>query len=111
MSHFPKKSVSDKLTYEKLLQLSENLNKDQLRTLAIKGLKMAGDKIDPHLYDNSSDIKTAVYNFLKEWRDSQENEKSAYSNICEALERAEMPLKINILQCKALQSNENHLAT
>ena len=63
-----------------------------VRDLAIKGLGMDGNKVEIHIKSNLSDITSAAYSLLREWRATQQDSRTAYAKLIEALDKAEKPL-------------------
>ena len=75
-------------------------NRSDLRTVMLKLPKPLDEsKIATSLTNNNNDINSAAYDLLRQWRASQDNERIAYTNICEALKDAEQ----NFLISKVLQ--------
>ena len=88
---------SEKLTDHGVLNLSRRLSKkEDIRELAIS-LDMADDQVDRHLNNNSNAINEAAHGLLTDWRKTQKDKRTAYSNLCDALQRAGMQLLINEL--------------
>ena len=83
------------LTDARLLELSSQLDIDELLTLGIKGLGISDRIIDRHIKNHPNDMSKAVYSTLKEWRRSQDNATVAYQNICKALRDVEMPYYVH----------------
>ena len=80
------------LTDQKILELSEHFtNKQDLRDVAIKGLKIAGKTVSKHIQNNSNNINDAAYTLFQEWRNTQENVNIAYDKMRQALEKAQKP--------------------
>ena len=83
------------LTDAQLVLLSEEINLPRkLRKLGIVGLKIDNNIIDSAL-QNNTDIVEAAYDVLKQWRDSQPDKTSAYTQICQALTDVKMEMLIN----------------
>ena len=78
------------LTDSMLLELSRRMTSPgQLRQFVTKGLSQKQHLLDSHLC-NANDINEAALSILKEWKLNQENSMTAYSSMCEALNKASM---------------------
>ena len=78
-----------------ILSLSRSITEeDDLRTLATIGLKIEDDVIDSHI-STEKNISLATRKVIKDWRKKQINSKTAYSNLCDTLERVEMSYYID----------------
>ena len=55
-------------------------NKDELRDLGLKVLKVPAYKVDSALY-NENEIQNAAYELLQIWYSDQRNEGEAYRNL------------------------------
>ena len=85
-----------KLTGEMMWKLSKQINSDgDLRTLAMEGLGLEDPTVNKNL-QNKRDINEAAYQVLREWRTSQENDRIAYQNLCEALKDEDVKMKAHI---------------
>ena len=81
----------EELTDARLWELARKITgADDLYTLAIAGLGINEDIVARHLSDKSDSIARASLGVLKDWRAKQSNYQVAYTNICDALRRAEM---------------------
>ena len=81
-----KREAVYELTSERLLKLSRMFTrKRDLQTLAIVGLKVAEESVDGHLSRKRGDVQEATFGVLKEWRNSQINQRDAYVRLCAAL--------------------------
>ena len=58
---------------------------EELRFLAIYGLKMEQHLVTRHLQNHQNDITGAAYKILSQWRTSQTNDTTAYKNLQQAL--------------------------
>ena len=80
------------LTDASLLELSKEINNlAELREVAIKGLGIKNNKVDRHVNRLPSDISSATFDLLREWRYTQQNSKEAYAKLIKALHIAERP--------------------
>ena len=78
------------LTDASLLELSKEINNlADLRAVAIKGLRIANNRVEAHANHFPNDINSAAIALLSEWRKSQTNSKTAYANLIKALDAAE----------------------
>ena len=94
---------NEELSKEALFDLSQSIvKKSHLRTLGIKGLHIANEKIEKQLRNNENDVTSAAYELLLEWRNALPNARIALKIICEALCRTEM--KYLIEHCKVSKS-------
>ena len=86
-----------KLTDERLVKLSNRITeKGKFRTLGIIGLGISNSTVKRHL--QNTDITEAAFEMLDEWRDSQDNEEVAYTNVCKALKHDEVAMEFLIGQ-------------
>ena len=77
-------------------KLSQKITRtDELRSLAIYGLKIEDPTINKNLH-NEKDISEAAYQVLRQWRTSQTNDKVAYMNLCEALKDEDVNMEGHI---------------
>ena len=75
------------LTDDKLFNLSQNIiSAEDLYKLAISGLGMTLDAVGVHV---TNSITIATINVLNDWRKSQPDHHVAYTNMCDALRKAE----------------------
>ena len=81
------------------MTLSQSITKKfDLRKLALHGLNMKSSEIERHLANESYDISEAAYQLLVEWRNSQDDECTAYIKIQNALASAELSyLKMKLI--------------
>ena len=80
------------LTDQKILELSEHFtSKQDLRDVAIKGLKIPGKTVSKHIQNNQNNINDAAHALFQEWRDTQKNMNTAYDKMHQALENAKKP--------------------
>ena len=71
-----------------LLDLSKQfVSKTDIRDLAIKGLLMPLSKVESHINNNLTDINSAAYDILRNWRTTQSNDEMARKNLTEALKK------------------------
>ena len=76
-----------------IIKLSKKLSsEDDLSTLAVIGLGMEEHVVAGHLKIKSTDIHSAAKCVLKDWRNSQENPKVAYTNMCNALRHKDVKM-------------------
>ena len=68
---------------------------DELRKLAITGLKMGNHIVQRHLTNKGNNITTAAHHVLEDWRTSQPNQRVAYVKLCKALKDVKMAFYIN----------------
>ena len=88
------------LTDEMLETLSLYINSEaDLRKLAIIGLNIEEIVVANSVKNHPNEFSVAVGSVLKTWRVKKENDKLAYTELCEALKKAEMLYYIE----KALQ--------
>ena len=86
-----KPNEEEKLTDARLWKLAQKITSaEDLYTLAISGLGVKEDTIAGHLRNNRDSIAMASLGVLKDWRGRQYNYQVAYTNICDALGKAEM---------------------
>ena len=84
------KDNQPELTDASLLELSKEINNlADLRAVAIKGLRIANNRVEAHVNHFPNDINSAALALLSEWRKSQPNSKTAYANLIKALDVAE----------------------
>ena len=92
---FPEIPAAPELTDTRLVLLSNEITSpNKLRTLAMVGLNINGTIIDSALQNNRDDITEAAYKVLKQWRDSQSNKTTAYTQICQTLRDVKMDILI-----------------
>ena len=65
-------------------------NENDLRHLAIKGLKLQGFSIDTKLHDKHDSINEAALQVLNEWKNKNPDPFQAYDALCDALTNAGM---------------------
>ena len=83
------------LTDKRLNKLSRTFtSQSEVRKLGIEGLGLPGNTVDGHISEHSKSIATAAYETIKSWFQSQTNREHAYKEMCEALRRVKMNLKI-----------------
>ena len=58
--------------------------------LAIVGLGVKDEAVDAHMRNKSDSITMAMYSVLKDWRIGQNNRFVAFTNMCDALRKADM---------------------
>ena len=81
-----------RLTDSKLLELSgQFVSVQDLREVAIKGLDISANRVERHLKGYPSNISTAAFNLMREWRDTQPDGSAAHSKITQALENTDKP--------------------
>ena len=74
-----------------LVKLSQVINsKSELRVLAVNGLGMEINQVDPHLENNPKDIQSAVYDVLKEWRVEKYEAAEAYKALFQGLSKCNL---------------------
>ena len=79
-------SDDSELTDVKLLKLADRItSKAEVRNLAMNGLGMKAENVQHHLANSPSDIKTAMLHIMREWRNSQHDDRIAYIKLCRAL--------------------------
>ena len=79
-----------------IVKLSEKITcKFDLRKFATYGLDMEDPTVNKN-FQNEKDINEAAYQVLREWRTSQDNDKVAYKNLCEALKDKDVNMKAHI---------------
>ena len=94
----PRVAFYGELSDANLWNLSEKLTqKENLRKLAILGLRIEASTMQKHLANNPNDISAAAFSLLTEWRNTQDNKRIAFTNLCDALERSEMRVFTNEL--------------
>ena len=77
-----------------LVKLSNTITREsELRKLGVMGFHLETEEIDTHIMNNS-DIASAAYHVLSEWRNQQEDHKVAYNILCDALRKVNMELMI-----------------
>ena len=81
-----------------LLNLSEALQKGDLRKLAIRGLGMKENEVDTALENHRGDLNEAADQVLKQWWKSQENGSIAYTKLFQALGVVNLPLYRQYIQ-------------
>ena len=92
---FPEIPAAPELTDTRLVLLSNEItSSNKLRTLAMVGLNINGTIIDSALQNNGDDITEAAYKVLKQWRDSQSDKTTAYTQICQTLRDVKMDILI-----------------
>ena len=73
-----------------LLKLAERVTTEHnVRALAIN-LGITLDFVDTHISNHRNDINTTMYNILRGWRNSDDDDHTAYVNLHQALKRAGM---------------------
>ena len=88
---------SEELTDAGLVNLSKRLAKrEDIRKLATK-LSIDSYQVDTHFQNNPNDIGEAAYHILSGWRNTQDDNTIAHSNICNALQRVGLQRLINEL--------------
>ena len=93
--------ISDdrELTAVMLLKLSKKINqKIDILTLAAIGLDMDEDVVEGILTDNKDEIHMAVLGVLKIWKRSQQDSKTAFKNLCDALRNKDVDMEFLIDQ-------------
>ena len=70
---------------------------DKLCNLATNGLQMEDYEIKRHVENNRSDITTSSHSLLIDWRNTQEDSKTAHTNMCDALRRVGMQFLVKEL--------------
>ena len=79
-----------KLSDEMILNFANNIaTESDVTTLAVRGLGISDSVVRSCLTDNK-EINMAMLGVLRKWKDSQVNDRIAYVNLCEALEKAQM---------------------
>ena len=69
-----------------LMKLSKKYSSDEeINSLTLIGLGMKNDVVEGHMKNHRHDIHKAVFEILKDWRDSQDDFKIAYQKLCAAL--------------------------
>ena len=79
----------------------EFTTKREVMTLAVTGLGIKSSKVRRCLTNNKDDITMAMHDVLSEWNSSQGNKRSAYKELCKALDDVNMGALIN----EALEGN------
>ena len=64
--------------------------KRDVMTLAVTGLGMKTSKVLRCLANNRDDISMAMCDVLSEWNKSQKDKRTAYKELCKALENVNM---------------------
>ena len=73
-----------------VLSLAKKISTESAaRTLAVSGLGVDSSEVDTCLF-NKKDINMPMYDVLKDWNNSQDNDRIAYRTLCKALEDAKM---------------------
>ena len=62
----------------------------ELRTFAIIGLGLGDEAVQLHITNHPSDIGSAAYDLLKQWRERKPNGRVAYANILHAIDAANL---------------------
>ena len=75
-----------------LLNLSNSLNKENLRNLAIIGLRIEQNEVDTALENHPGDIKEAANQVLTQWLKSQEQGSIAHTTLFQALGKVNLSL-------------------
>ena len=79
----------DILTDDKILELSKLFNNQQdLRDVAIGGLKIPSKTVEKHMHNNQFRMNEAAFCLFQEWLDNQTSPKIAFETMCQALESA-----------------------
>ena len=74
-----------------LMKLSKKYSaEDEILSLTLIGLGMKEDVVQGHMKNHRHDIHKAVFEILKDWRDSQDDFKIAYEKLCAALRNDEV---------------------
>ena len=90
---------SQQLTENKVLALSKRfVSKLDLRDLAITGLNMDSHIVNKHINKSQGDTTAAAYSFIKEWKESQPNERVAYTRMNEALTNIDKSFYKQVIQ-------------
>ena len=79
----------------------EFTTKREVMTLAVTGLGMKSTKVLTCLTNNKDDISMAMLAVLTKWNNSHLDKKTAYKELCKALETINMSALIN----EALEGN------
>ena len=69
------------------------------------GLKMPAYHLVTQIKNNPSDLQSAAYALLREWRNTQINSRIAFQNLCEALKESDMSYLLYVLQHEVLQDD------
>ena len=78
------------------LKLAEEFTtKREVMTLAVTGLGIKTSKVTRCLTNNSDDISMAMYDVLSEWNKAQMDKRTAYKELCKALENINKSALIN----------------
>ena len=89
---------SPELTDNHIVKLSTAITEImELRKLAIMGLSLHASRVEIHIA-NRSDLQTATYDLLQEWRKTQRSPRIAFQNVYEALKRSEMNYLLYVFQ-------------
>ena len=79
-----------------ILKLAEEFTtKRDVMTLAVTGLGIKTNKVRRCLTNNTDDISMAMHDVLCEWNSSYQNKKTAYKELCKALDDVNMSALIN----------------
>ena len=96
--YFPD-AENPELTGRMLFQLAGQINSEwDLRNLATVGLAMEHKTVDKHLKNKDKEINEAVLGVLKEWWRGQDNPKTAYRKLCEALRHRDVNMRSYIVE-------------
>ena len=86
------------LTNSRILELSKAITKkEQLRVLALRGLGLEYHRVEAHFCNYPTDVVSAAYLMLREWRDTRFDRREAFKELCEALEKTNMRLLIGYI--------------
>ena len=69
-----------------------------LHQVAIKGLQIPITHVDRHIKGYPSNINTAAFNLLREWRETQPDRNVAHSKITQALDTARKPFLRQVIE-------------
>ena len=90
---------SGTLEEEHVWELAQKFaNVSELRTLALKGLKLKGCTFNAKMYNNERDIWEAAYKVLQEWCKGQKNKHKAYTKLLKALKKCDFVSMANELE-------------